>query len=218
MDKAIDNKSKTTLNSISCVIFDCDGVLFDSRQANIDFYNHLLDHFGLPPLTADKVAFVHMHTVQESVNHIFAGTPHLEAAHEFRLKVDYTPFIQSMIMEPGLKELLETLKPRYGLGLATNRSTTIETVLERNGLDPYFDIVVSSLDVEKPKPHPESLFKILDFFNIPPNHAVYVGDSEVDFLTARAAGVPLIAYKNRALKAPIHVDRLMEIKDILWNR
>jgi len=32
-------------SNISAVIFDCDGVMFDSRQANINFYNHILSHF-----------------------------------------------------------------------------------------------------------------------------------------------------------------------------
>lgn len=197
------------------VIFDCDGVMFDSRQANINFYNHLLARFGLPPLPEDQVAFVHMHTADESVRRIFEGSPHLREAQAYRLKMDYTPFIKDMIMEPGLKELLRLLKPGFGLAVATNRSNTIDRVLEQNGLDALFDIVVSSLDVTSPKPHPESLFKILNFFGIGPKAALYVGDSPVDEETARAAGVPFVAYKNRELRAAHHVDHLLEIAEKL---
>ena len=84
--------------------------------------------------------------------------------------------------------------------MATNRSNTIGEVLRVNGLDQYFDIVVSSLDVNHPKPHPESVFKILDFFGIGPEACVYVGDSKVDQDTCKAANVKLIAYKNRELE------------------
>ena len=70
------------------------------------------------------------------------------------------------------------LRPYFGLGVATNRSTTIGNVLKYHGLAGFFDIVVSSLDVKNPKPHPESLVKILDFFNISPTKALYIGDSE----------------------------------------
>ncbi|MFH1481054.1 MAG: HAD hydrolase-like protein, partial [Pseudomonadota bacterium] len=171
---------------ISAIIFDCDGVMFDSRQANIRFYNHLLNHFGLPPMTEEKWEFVHMHTADESVGYIFHGSPFLEEAQAYRMAVDYTPFIKDMVMEPGLKELLELLKPRFGLAVATNRSTTIGKVLEWNGLEKYFDMVVSSLDVTNPKPHPESLFKIFDFFRIHSDQAFYVGDSSVDYETAKA--------------------------------
>jgi HAD superfamily hydrolase (TIGR01509 family) len=201
------NKKK----KISAVIFDCDGVMFDSRQANINYYNHLLAHFNLPLMNEEEVAFVHMHTADQSVRHIFRGTPHIEKAQAYRMEVDYTPFIKGMIMEPGLKELLGTLKPRFGLAVATNRSNTIGKVLEWNGLEQYFDIVVSSLDVRNPKPHPEAIYKILDFFQISPEQSVYVGDSLVDYETSKAAGAPFISYKNRSLDADYHVDRLMDI-------
>ena len=203
------------MNKISAVIFDCDGVMFDSRQANINYYNHILSHFDLPPMTEDEVAFVHMQTADESVRHIFKGTPYTEQAQEYKLQVDYTPFINDMIIEPGLKDLLRGLRPNFGLAVATNRSTTIGKVLEWNGLDQYFDIVVSSLDVKNPKPHPEPLLKILDFFSIDPLESLYVGDSSVDFQTARAAGVLFISCKNRELEADYHVDSLMDIADIV---
>jgi phosphoglycolate phosphatase len=199
------------LREISAVIFDCDGVMFDSRRANIHFYNHLLTHFGLAPMTEDKIDYVHMHTADESVRHIFEGTPFTDRAQAYRWEMDYTPFIEDMIMEPGLKEVLESLKPRFGLAVATNRSNTINKVLEWNSLDKYFDIVVSSLDVKNPKPHPESLWKILHFFSIDPRQALYIGDSSVDRETAEAATVPFVAYKNRALEADFHAERMTDI-------
>jgi len=198
----------------SAVIFDCDGVMFDSRQSNINFYNHLLSHFGLPLLREEQVAYIHMATADQSIRYIFKGTPYLDQALAYRLQMDYTPFVRDMVQEPGLKELLALLKPKCGLAVATNRSNTIGTVLESNGFAGYFDIVVSSLDVARPKPHPESLFKILDFFSILPNQALYVGDSQVDAETAKAASVPFVAYKNRNLDAAFHVDQLLDIASV----
>jgi HAD superfamily hydrolase (TIGR01509 family) len=164
-------------------------------------------------MNEEQIGFVHMHTAVESVGHIFKGTPHRDAAQAYRLSLDYSPFIRDMIPEPGLKELLNLLKPKHGLAVATNRSNTIGSVLEWHGLEGFFDMVVSSLDVKSPKPDPESLHKILDFFSIPPEQALYVGDSSVDAETAKAASVPFIAYKNRTLDAAFHVDRLMEIAE-----
>ncbi len=197
------------------VAFDCDGVMFDSRQANIHYYNHMLHHFGLPPMTGATVDFIHSHTADESIRYIFQGTPYTDEALAYRWKVDYTPFIQDMIIEPGLKGLLEWLKPRFGLAVATNRSNTIGEVLKTHGLTGVFDLVVSSLDVEQSKPHPESLFKILDFFQVGPERILYVGDSVVDEETARRAGVPFIAYRNRSLKAYRHVETMAAIKPLL---
>ena len=200
---------------ISAVIFDCDGVMFDSRQANINFYNHLLERYGLPLMNEDKVAFVHMNTGDESVRYIFDGTPFTEEAQTYRLQVDYTPFIRDMVLEPGLKNLLGKLKPRVGLAVATNRSNTIDEVLEQNGLSQFFDIVVSSLDVKNPKPHPESIHKILDFFDIGPDQAVYVGDSPIDLDTAKASGVCFIAYGNGDLESRLRAESMDEIEQIL---
>jgi len=187
--------------------------MFDSRQANTNLYNHLLSHFGLPPMALEDIEFVHMHTVVESIRRIFRNSPHTDDALEYRLHLDYSPFIADMVLEPGLRELLDFLKPHYGLAVATNRSTTIGKVLEFNNLSDYFDIVVSSLDVENPKPHPESVFKILDFFGLEPDQCFYVGDSEVDYEVCRAAQVPLIAYRNKALEAKVHVESLWELQE-----
>jgi phosphoglycolate phosphatase len=200
---------------IGAVVFDCDGVMFDSREANINFYNHLLTHFRLPSMEEDEVDFVHMHTADESIRHIFQGTPHVEEALAYRWKMDYTPFIRDMLMEPGLKELLSWLKPRFGLAVATNRSNTIGDVLETHGLKGFFDIVVSSLDVENPKPHPEALLKILDFFKLSAAQAFYVGDTAIDYETSKGAGVFFIAYKNRELEADFHAESLMDIKELV---
>jgi phosphoglycolate phosphatase len=197
------------------VIFDCDGVMFDSRQANINYYNSLLANFRLPPMNEEKINYVHAYTAGDSIRHIFDGTPYLEQAKALAQKVDYTPFIRDMIMEPGLKELLKELKPDFGLAVATNRSTTIGKVLQYHRLKGCFDIVVSSLDVKNPKPHPESLLKILEFFKINPEDAFYIGDSLIDHDCARTAGVIFVAYKSQVLDADYHVSSMAEVLKVL---
>ncbi len=200
---------------ICAVIFDCDGVMFDSRQANVHFYNHLLDHFGLPPMDEKDAAYVHTATASDSVKQIFKNTDYLEEAEAYRMRMDYSPFIRLMLIEPGLKTLLKHLKAQYRLGVATNRSNTIQEVLETNGLTAHFDIVISSSDVVCPKPHPEALFKILDFFRLRSMEAVYIGDSLVDYETAEAAKVPFIAYRNDTLQTPYRVRSMGEILPVL---
>lgn len=193
------------------VIFDCDGVLFDSRDANIKYYNHILTHFDLPLMTEREIEYVHMHTASDSLRYILEHTPYLQEALRFARQVDYSKFIGDMMIEPGLKGLLSELKPRFGLAVATNRSNTIGKVLGHHGLDHFFDIVVSSLDVNHPKPHPESLIKIMDFFQIGPLESYYIGDSLVDYQTAIAAGVIFIAYKNRTLETNYVADSMMDL-------
>jgi phosphoglycolate phosphatase len=200
---------------ISAVIFDCDGVMFDSKMANVNFYNHMLDHFGLPLMDEEEIAFVHMATGTESVKHIFRKTEFFEEAEKYRLQMKYSPFIKDMIIEPGLKKLLKYLRINYRLAIATNRSNTINEVLEKNELTEFFEIVVSSLDVKYPKPHPEALFKILNFFDLHKTEVAYIGDSRVDYETAEAANVPFIAFRGNTLKTPYKVENMEEVPAVL---
>lgn len=197
------------------VIFDCDGVMFDSRQANEAYYNHILSHFGLPPMNPDDVDFVHMATAEDSVNHIIRNESLREQAQAYRLTLDYEPFNRLMVMEPDLIDILGFLKTRFLTAVATNRSNTIGPLLDAFGLTEYFDVVVSSLDVRRPKPDPESILLILDRLGVPGDEALFVGDSENDLLAGRAAGVHMAAFRNPALRADYHIDDLRQIKTIV---
>lgn len=191
---------------IKLVAFDCDGVLFDSRQANIAFYNAILAHFGRPSLSSEAGDYIHSHTVQESLREIFRGYPDLEAVLAFARGFDYRPFIPMMVEEPHLREFLDFLRPTCFTALATNRTTTTRAVLNYHGLADGFDLVVSAQDVSRPKPHPESLERILGHFGLTPPEAIYIGDSEVDQAFAANAGVSLVAYRNPRLEARHHLD------------
>lgn len=201
--------------SYRLVIFDCDGVLFESRKANEAFYNHIRAHFDLPPMSQEEIDFIHMSTAEESVNRIMPDEKTRAEAQAYRLTVDYTPFARLMVMEPGLMDLLRFLKPKFKTAVSTNRSFTINPILEDQGLAPFFDLVVSSLNVTHPKPNPESIFLILDRLKVRAGQTLFVGDSEVDAATAEAAGVSLAAYKNQALPAAFHIEDLGRIKTIV---
>lgn len=200
--------------SIRLMIFDCDGVMFDSRAANQAFYNHILANFGLSEMEPDQINYIHMATAIESVDHIMP--PELrEKAQAFRLTVDYSPFFPLMVMEPELRGLLEFLRPDRKTAIATNRSNTIGPLLEQFELADRFDMVVSSLDVSRPKPDPECLNNIMAELGVSTAETLYIGDSEVDAQTARAAGVPLIAYQNPKLDAWRHIQSLNQVKGLL---
>jgi phosphoglycolate phosphatase len=200
---------------VQVIIFDCDGVLFDSRKANQSFYNYLLHHFGRSEMTEEELNYVHMHTVNESVDYLFEKDSDRRQVHQLRQTLDYTPFIQSMEIEPGLIPFLEYIRSWAKTAISTNRTNTIGPVLKVFGLTGYFDMVVSALDVCRPKPDPESVYKIMDRFKIKPECCLFIGDSEVDAQTAANAGVPLVAYKNTNLSATLHVQDYEELADHL---
>ena len=206
-----ENRSRTT----KVVAFDCDGVMFDSSESNKAYYNQVLSHFGMPELTPEQFAFTHMHTADESIAYLFSDKERFEKAQAYRKQMTYMPFIRHMEMEPYLKSLLLGLRNHYKTAIASNRTDTMAKVLEIHGLENDFDLVVSALDVPRPKPYPDQLFKIMDYFEISPSEMIYVGDSEVDEKAASAAGVPLVAYGNPGLSAEIHIKSLKDLENIL---
>jgi phosphoglycolate phosphatase len=203
------------MEHIKVVAFDCDGVMFDTTKANKAYYNEILQHFGRPTLTPDQFSYCHSHTADQSIAHLFNDTKSFEEAQNYRKSMSYIPFLKYMVLEPYLKPLLEKLRPRYKTAIATNRSNTMDRVLSEHGLEGYFDLVVSSSDVDRPKPYPDPLFKILEHFEIEAYNTLYVGDSELDEIAAKAAGVTFVAYQNRSLSANFHIKSLKEIAQIL---
>lgn len=200
---------------LKLVGFDCDGVLFDSRQSNIAFYNGILERFGLPPMETPAVDYVHSHTFREAVEYLFRDYPNLEAVLDHCRTLDYQQFIPMMVEEPYLREFLQFLRPRFYTALATNRTTTTHAVLNYHRLADQFDLVISALDVTRPKPHPESLWRILEHFGLSPGEVIFIGDSEVDEEFARNAGVPLVAYRNPHLKADFYLDSFAAGPDLI---
>jgi phosphoglycolate phosphatase len=203
------------LRKLTVIIYDCDGVLVDSSAANQAFYNHILAHFGLPALTAEQWVYVAPLTAPDALTWLFRGTPWLAAAQEYQQTVDNTPFLPLLRVEPGLKETLARLRPRYRTAIATNRGKSLVPVLEYLGLEAFFDFTVSSLDIHHPKPHPECLNRILEHFQVTPEEACYIGDSNLDREVSARAGVLFGAYRNPALMAAFRLEKHSELLDLL---
>ena len=202
---------------VRCVIYDCDGVLFDSLENNERFYNRVCAALGRAPVRPEELPFLHMHTVQEALPFLFPGKSDLvKKAHQFILTINPNDFIPYMKMEPNLLEALDTLKQRgVRRAINTNRTNSMQFILDAFSLRPYFELVVTALDVQNPKPHPESVKRILDAFRLRPEEAVFVGDSEIDRRTAEAADIRFIAYKNPRISNGCLIQDHQEILNLL---
>lgn len=197
------------------ITFDCDGVMFDTVDANRAYYDDILAQFGRPPMTREQFEYAQMQTVDNAIARLFPEKVDYEAAQAHRRKHGYAPYIKYMKIEPDLVSLLTWCRNGYKTAVATNRSDTMNRVLSTHGIAAYFDMVVTALDVPHPKPAADPLIKVLDHFGIGPSEMLYIGDSKVDETAAKAANVPLAAYRNPDLDADYHIRSLSEIKTIL---
>jgi phosphoglycolate phosphatase len=205
----------TGFETLQVIIYDCDGVLIDSSLANQAFYNHILARFGRPPLTPEQWAEVSPLTAADALTRLFRDTPWLAEVQEYQKDVDNTPFFPLMQVEPNLRETLSLLRPHYRLAMASNRGKSLAAVLNHCALAEFFEITVSSREVREPKPHPEGLERILRRFGVSPDQACYIGDSDLDRVASRRAGVAFIAYRNPALEAAFHLENHLELWRLL---
>jgi HAD superfamily hydrolase (TIGR01509 family) len=215
-------ETKNTDWKIRCVIYDCDGVLFDSLEANTILYNDLCALVGRGHLREDEIRYVHTHTVFESIHFIFREEDGLEKKALEILKdkkIDLKDYVDYLKMEPHLYQTLERLKEKEILRVInTNRTTSMKYVMERYNLWPYFEMVVTALDVKNPKPHPESIEMIIETFQLRKEEAVFVGDSEIDQQTAKSSGVRFVAYKNKEIANDLYIEDHLDLLELISNR
>jgi len=209
--------SRKDKREIRCVIYDCDGVLFDSLEANRRLYSHICVSMGRKPLTKKELDYCHTHTVFEAIHFLFENSEEEKRTLEFlRHNVDLKQFVEYLVMEPHLLEALTILRQRKIVtAISTNRTTSMRHIIERFGLQPYFDMVVTALDVQHPKPHAESVEKIVSAFNLNKKEVLFVGDSDVDKQTAEASGVGFVAYKARYLSEDAFIDDHLALLNFL---
>jgi phosphoglycolate phosphatase-like HAD superfamily hydrolase len=202
------------------VIYDCDGVMFDSFEANLAFYDRIMAKMGRPALNRgdeEQMRILHTYANREVLAHFFPDPAEYREALYQAGSIDYMELVPLMIMEEGFRETLDILLPLVSLAVCTNRSSSMDAVLERFDLASYFGCVMTASKVSSPKPSPEPLFKVLDHYGIKPCEALFVGDSEVDSLAAAASGVPFVAYKS-GFPAMARIDRHQQLLDLVTEK
>lgn len=185
------------------LIFDCDGVLFDSLNANVAFYSTALQQLGLPPIDNNDRDMVHLcHTVTTpELFEAILGPDRLEEALQVSRSIDYTQFIPLMVPEPGILETLAELSARLPLAVATNRGGSMRDISRHYGLDQYFKVILTCKDVARGKPHPDMLLLASEKLGIAPRELLFIGDMDVDQQAAQRANIRFVGYRGDFPKA-----------------
>jgi phosphoglycolate phosphatase len=178
----------TLLIQKKLIIFDCDGVLIDSHDANLHFFNNCLEQGGHPPLgEEDREKVVYMST-RQLMFELFPDQAEADRLYRISQETDYTPFLDDVHTLFDFPAVFGALRKKFHLAMATNRGKSLDKLFRYFSLDTWFEFRISTVDAE-PKPHPEMLNKCMDFFGIQKTEAIYLGDTASDQAAAANAGI-----------------------------
>jgi phosphoglycolate phosphatase len=196
---------------LELVMFDADGVLFDSTESNTAYYNAIFAQIGEPPLSPEEErAGVFMAAMQVFESRAGADAARLARMREVARSIDFGPFFDLLRPPFALRPFLLELKRRYRVALATNRSVTTHGLIGHLGLEGVFDAIASAHDKVRPKPAPDIVRLCLERAGVAPERTVYVGDSQTDAEAAGGAGVHFLGVGARVLH-PHRVATLGEV-------
>lgn len=191
-----ENHKNELLENIKAILFDFDFTLADSSKGVEECVSYGFDMLKLP-IPSTKEIFK---TIGLSLKETFlklAGNQYKNKAEAFtrffiqkadEVMADFT------IMFEDVYDVIQILK-NHGITLgiiSTKFRYRIESILIRENLLEYFDIIIGAEDVINHKPNPESLLLAINKLNFSHSRTLYIGDSITDAETAKRAGVTFV--------------------------
>lgn len=206
---------------IKAVIFDIDGVLLDSFETNLKFFQDLMIKGGYNPPTREeykKLFHYNMFDVIKILTQSNSGKE-IQRIVNFRTNKEVVYPHELVIAPKEMKETIEVLAKDYFLGVVTSRiknSVFASPIMKEIKI--YFKYSVSLEDTVKHKPDPEPLLLIVKKLNIRPEEAVYVGDAETDFQAAKSAGMKFILFSKEKIEGvKVYTSVFSELPNLIKN-
>ena len=181
----------------SCVIFDMDGTVLDTLEDLTNAVNFSLAHFGMPVRSAAQVRRFLGNGARRLMEQ--AAPEGIEAELFESLLLWYKEYYDKNCLVKtapykGIPELLKELR-RNGCktALVSNKPDTAARELAEKCFGGLLDYAVGQRDDVPRKPAPDMVRLCMDKLGASAKDCVYVGDSEVDVLTAKNSGIECVA-------------------------
>ena len=211
------------------IIFDLDGTLVDSRRDIATSVNELLSRMGRRELPAERI-FDFIGSGVRTLLQRSLGSPvsqdEIDRAVKLYLPIYGSHLLDTTLPYPGVREALEALLPGRSMAVLTNKPTRESlAVLEGLGLERYFCQVYGGESFRERKPHRMGVDSLIGSTGARRERTLMVGDSRVDFETARNAEIPvsLVTYgigaaEVRTLSPDYFIDDLRQLLSIVASR
>ena len=177
-------------------IFDLDGTLINTLANIGGNMNQALGDFGIEPFPLEDYRYFVGNGSRNLTEKALAARGRMTPEffdefypHFFHIYETY-PDARVTVYD-GIPELLAALKARgIRVAVCTNKPNgAAQTSVAAFFSEGTFDEVLGAVDGRALKPAPDGVFSILEKYGISPEEAAFIGDSDVDMLTAKAAGV-----------------------------
>ena len=171
------------------ILFDLDGTLLDTLEDLHASVNFALSALGYPGRTIAEVRqFVGNGARRLLEQAVPEGGDAEEALRRFRVHYDAHCRVRTRPYG-GIPEALAAVREKYPVAIVSNKPDAAVKILSR---DYFSGIFARGEDVDCPrKPAPDMVYQAMAALGV--ERCVYVGDSEVDVLTAKNAGVPCLS-------------------------
>jgi len=177
------------------VIFDLDGTLLYTLEDLKDAVNYALREKGYAEHGLDEMRQFFGNGIKAALQDAEPEATEEEINELIRLFKGYYAEHCMDRTHPyeGIPELLSTLADRgYRMAIVSNKVDEAVKALAAHFFGDTITVAIGNSDRIKRKPAPDTVYAALEELGVPAEDAVYVGDSEVDLATARAAGLPCI--------------------------
>ena len=178
------------------VFFDMDGTLLDTAGDLTAAMNYVRGIHGLPLVPEDRVI---PELGNGIINLLKKLLPEDITEEEFKTCIrEFSDFYAEHSQKKtyaydGIRNLLEELKAlNYKVAVITNKNDDVARVLSSSFFPGLVDITLGRTDFLERKPAPAMMRYVLSRLELDPGRVLYVGDSEVDYEFASAAGVPCV--------------------------
>lgn len=184
---------------VNAVIFDMDGLLFDTEMVYYEATQMVADQMGFP---YDKEFYLRFLGVSDeevwaNYHEIFAehGRETVQRFIDESFQETLTRFASGNVqLKPGVMELLDFLEEQDipKVVASSNQRKVIELLLEKNNLLTRFDMIVSAENVKRAKPDPEIFLLAQQKLGTTKENTLILEDSQNGILAAEAAEIPVI--------------------------
>ncbi len=179
------------------IIFDLDGTLLDTLDDLANSTNHALVAMGYPKRTKDEVRNFVGNGVKKLIERaVPEGTTPEKTEETLALfKAHYADHCEDMTAPyEGMIPLLDALSKKGKLlAVVSNKLDSAVSLLCKKYFGDRFSVTVGEREGVRQKPAPDSVLEVLKALDTNKSEAVYIGDSEVDIMTAKHAEMDCIS-------------------------